>query len=384
MALTAAARRRALQVAPYLVLLLVLAACGREYPQTTLSPKSDFTRMIDGVFMNTVYWAAGVFVLVEGALIWAILRYRGKPDDAEPTQTHGNTTLEIMWTAIPALILAMISVPTVRAIFKTYEQPTGADVLDIEVTGHQWWWEFRYPQYGVTTANELHVPVGRTVSLKMGAYDVIHSFWMPQLGAKRDVFPDRKTTLWFRADSAGFYPGQCAEFCGTQHGKMAFHVVSESEADFDAYIKGMQRTNPAPAAPAPAAPAPAAGAPTATAPATGAPATTAAAADSSKAVAAVGSPDTLAGSKLFAAKACSSCHSLNAVKPMKGLVGPNLANVGARRYIAAGTLLNTDENRARWIQHPWSFKHGAVMPELGLSEADARTLAAYLRTHTGK
>lgn len=364
MALTAAARRRALQMAPYLVLLL-LAACGREYPQSTLAPKSDFTRMIDGVFMNTVYWAAGVFLLVEGALIWAILRYRGKPDDAEPTQTHGNTTLEIMWTAIPALILAMISVPTVRAIFKTYEQPAGPDVLRVEVTGHQWWWEFRYPQYGVTTANELHVPVGRTVSFKMDSYDVIHSFWMPQLGAKRDVFPDRHTTLWFRADSAGFYPGQCAEFCGTQHGKMAFDVVSEPEGDFDAYIKGLQ--------------------------ATGAPA--AAAADTTKAaaptaVAGQAAPgaeaDTIAGAKLFAAKACSGCHSLSATDKRKTLLGPNLANVGVRRYIAAGTLLNTDENRARWIQHPWSFKHGAVMPELGLSDADAKTLAAYLRTHTGK
>ena len=371
-----AVMRRRLRLAPGMV-VLALAACAHEYPQSTLSPKSDFTRMIDGVFMNTVWWALAVFILVEGALLWAIFRYRGRPDDPEPRQTHGNTTIEIIWTAIPALILAMISVPTVRAIFKTYEEPSGAEVVRVNVTGHQWWWEFNYPQYGVTSANELHVPVGKTVFLEMNAFDVLHSFWMPQLGAKRDVFPNRKTTLWFRADSAGFYPGQCAEFCGTQHGRMAFHVAAQSPAEFDAYIKGLQATG-GPAAPPAAA--------DSTKRSASAPVTTTALAAQTP-VPGPGAPagaDTLAGSKLFAAKGCIGCHSLNAVKFSKGLIGPNLANVGSRHYIAAGTLLNTDENLAHWIQHPWSVKHGVLMPELGLSEADARTLAAYLRTHTGK
>lgn len=371
-----AVMRRRLRLAPGMV-VLALAACAHEYPQSTLSPKSDFTRMIDGVFMTTVWWALAVFILVEGALLWAIFRYRGRPDDPEPRQTHGNTTIEIIWTAIPALILAMISVPTVRAIFKTYEEPSGAEVVRVNVTGHQWWWEFNYPQYGVTSANELHVPVGKTVFLEMNAFDVLHSFWMPQLGAKRDVFPNRKTTLWFRADSAGLYPGQCAEFCGTQHGRMAFHVAAQTPAEFDAYIKGLQATGAPAAAPVAA---------DSTRRSASAPViTTALAAQTPvQTPAAPAGADTLAGSKLFAAKGCVGCHSLNAVKFSKGLIGPNLANVGSRHYIAAGTLLNTDENLAHWIQHPWSVKHGVLMPELGLSEADARTLAAYLRTHTGK
>lgn len=356
-----AAVRRALRVAPFLIVLLVLAACGRDYPQSTLHPRSDFTRMIDGVFMNTVWWAIGVFILVEGALVWTIFRFRGRPDDPEPRQVHGNTTIEIVWTAIPALILAMISVPTVRAIFKTYEEPSGAEVVRVNVTGHQWWWEFNYPQYGVTSANELHVPVGKTVFLEMNSFDVIHSFWMPQLGAKRDVFPNRKTTLWFRADSTGFYPGQCAEFCGTEHGRMAFHVDVQTPEEFAAYINGLKATGAAAAAVTPGAPAAQAPPP-----------------------APAGAADTLAGSKLFAAKGCVGCHSLNAVKFSKGLLGPNLANVGARRYIAAGTVLNTEENLAHWIQHPSSIKHGVLMPELGLTATDAQTLAAYLRTHTGK
>lgn len=356
-----AAVRRALRVAPFLIVLLVLAACARDYPQSTLHPRSDFTRMIDGVFMNTVWWAIAVFILVEGALVWTIFRFRGRPDDPEPRQVHGNTTIEIIWTAIPALILAMISVPTVRAIFKTYEEPSGAEVVRVNVTGHQWWWEFNYPQYGVTSANELHVPVGKTIFLEMNSFDVIHSFWMPQLGAKRDVFPNRKTTLWFRADSTGFYPGQCAEFCGTEHGRMAFHVDVQSPEDFDAYVKGLQATGAA-----------------------ATPVTTTALAAQAPPAPAAGAADTLAGSKLFAAKGCVGCHSLNAVKFSKGLLGPNLANVGARRYIAAGTVVNTDANLAHWIQHPSTVKHGVLMPELGLSAADAQTLAAYLRTHTGK
>jgi len=366
-----AALRRALGLAPFLVVLLVLTACAHEYPQSTLNPKSDFTRMIDGVFMQTVYWATGVFVLVEGALLWAVIKFRGKPDDPEPAQTHGNTKLEILWTIIPALLLAMISVPTVRAIFKTYEEPSGPDIVRVNVTGHQWWWEFHYPQYGVTSANELHVPVGKTVFLEMNAFDVLHSFWMPQLGAKRDVFPNRITTLWFRADSAGFYPGQCAEFCGTQHGKMAFHVAAESQADFEAYMKGLQATGVVAAAGDSA---------RAKADSSSRAGTTTA----SLAAQSATTPDTMAGKKLFASKGCIGCHSLNAVKFSKGLIGPNLSDVGSRHYIAAGTLPNTDENLAHWIQHPWSVKHGVLMPELGLTEADARTLAAYLRTHTGK
>ena len=221
-----AARR----LAPVLLIALAFAACGgtsEQYPQSTLHPKADFTRMLDDVFMTTVWWSVVVFVLVEGALLYVILRYRGKPTDGEVRQVHGNTTLEIIWTAIPALILAMIAVPTVRAIFRTYEVPRGEAML-VEVIGHQWWWEFRYPEYGVTTANELHVPTGRVVTLKMKTVDVLHSFWLPQLAAKRDVFPDRATTLWFRADSAGYYSGQCAEFCGVQHGRMGFHVAATS------------------------------------------------------------------------------------------------------------------------------------------------------------
>ena len=366
------------RLAPVLLTTLALAACGGtsgQYPQSTLHPKSDFTRMIDDVFMTTVWWSVVVFVLVEGALVYVILRYRGKPSDAEVSQVHGNTTLEIIWTAIPALILAMIAVPTVRAIFRTYEVPKGESLI-VEVTGHQWWWEFRYPEYGVVTANELHVPTGRVVTLKMKTADVLHSFWLPQLAAKRDVFPDRATTVWFRADSTGYYSGQCAEFCGVQHGRMGFHVAATSPAEFDAYIAGLRGTG----APVPADTS--ARTPTATAASAGAAGTTVTTlgAQGGQATAPDSTTPAGQGAKLFATRGCIGCHTLDATLQAK-MIGPNLGNVGSRRFIGAGMLVNDDENLARWIFNPQLIKHGILMQPMGLTMDEARQVAAYLRTH---
>ena len=381
MSLAARAVRRLSRLAPWFVLVLVLVgtACSRDFPQTTLAPKGDLARIEDDIFYTTVKWATLVFVLVEGALVYAIFRFRGKPSDPEPEQVHGNTVVEIVWTVIPSLILAMIAVPTVKAIFKENETPKGGDVLTVEVIGHQWWWEFRYPDLKLTTANELHVPVGRTVSLKMGAYDVVHSFWLPQFAGKRDVFPNRETRLWFTAEEPGEYTGQCAEFCGIQHGRMAFRVVAQDAAAFAAWSDHMKTLG----APPPAPPKPdtvktssegatlqqAAGKPGAGAPA-----------DSAKPAPAE-DPLVAQGQKLFLMKGCVGCHSLVAYNAPQGLLGPNLANVGARTYIAAGTLPNTDENLAHWIRVPQDVKHGVLMPNLGVSEDEAKALVAFLRTH---
>ena len=367
MSLAARAVRRLSRLAPWFVVLLVLvaAACARDYPQTTLAPKGDLARIEDDVFFATVKWAVLVFVLVEGALVYAIFRFRGKPGDAEPEQIHGNTMVEIIWTVIPALILAMIAVPTVKAIFKENETPKGSNVLTVEVIGHQWWWEFRYPEYNLTTANELHVPVGRTVSLKMGAYDVIHSFWLPEFAGKRDVFPNRETRLWFTAEEPGEYSGQCAEFCGIQHGRMAFRVEAQAPAAFQTWVDHMKTLGAQPAAPA-------------------APAPSTDSVHTSTAGATVQQPagDLAAqGQKLFLTKGCVGCHSLVAYNAPQGLLGPNLANVGARTYIAAGTLKNTDENLAHWIRNPQEVKHGVLMPVLGVTEDEAKALVAFLRTH---
>jgi cytochrome c oxidase subunit 2 len=340
--------RRSFQWVTALCLALVLAGCGSEsYPQTTLLPRGDFAKIADDLLDVTVRWALLVFVLVEGVLLYAIFRFRGKPGDPEPQQTHGNTTVEVIWTVIPALILAAIAVPTVRAIFQTNAVPR-KDALTIEVVGHQWWWEFRYPEFNLTTANEMHVPMGRMVSLRMGSSDVIHSFWVPQFAAKRDVFPNRETRMWFTAQAEGDYPGQCAEFCGIQHGRMSHRIRAQKPEEFQAWVAHMRTlgSKPQGAAARPAQ-----------------------------------SPQYAEGEKLFTAKGCIACHSMTAVDAPKGMVGPNLANIGARSHLAAGTLRNTDQNLARWIRDPQGIKKGVLMPNLGVTEAEAQALVAYLRAH---
>jgi cytochrome c oxidase subunit 2 len=363
------------------LLVVLAAACSPEhYPQTALRPISDFARIGDDIQTQTFYWALGVFILVEGALLYAVFRFRGKPTDAEPRQIHGNTTIEIIWTIIPAAILAAIAVPTVRGIFQTNEIPPG-DALKVEVVGHQWWWEFRYPDLNITTANEVHIPVGQTVSFRMHTADVVHSFWPPRFAGKRDVFPNRETRLWFKAEEAGEYPGQCTEFCGIQHGRMAFRVKAQTAEEFQTWVSHMQTLGAKPAAAA------AAGDSVKTASAGAkveaqekqgaAPKDTTATAKAAPPA----DPAYAAGEKLFLAKGCVGCHSLNAVDAPKGMIGPNLANVGARSYIGAGSFKNTDETLARWIQNPQAMKEGVLMPNLGVKPEEARALVAYLRAH---
>ncbi len=390
---SARAQHRLRLVALALLLGVAVACSPDHYPQTALRPLTDYARIGDDIQDTTLYWAVGVFILVEGALLYAIFRFRGRPDDAEPVQVHGNTVVEILWTAIPALILAFIAVPTVRGIFKMNEVPRG-EHLEIEVIGHQWWWEFRYPKYNITTANELVIPVGQTVAIRQNSNDVVHSFWPPRFAGKRDVFPGRETRMWFKAEESGEYPGQCAEFCGIQHGRMAFRVVAHNAPEFTTWLQHMQTLGAKPAASATAAPADdslrtaSAGA---TVPVTqgsqrnsaGQQQDNRAAKDSGSTVSAPApqSPQYAQGEKLFATKGCIGCHSLNAFNAPKGMVGPNLGNVGGRSYIAAGALRNTDENLARWIRNPQGIKVGVVMPNLGVTEPEANALVAYLRAH---
>ena len=349
--------------------LALAAACQGEYPQSVLEPRGEFARITDAVFMQTVWWAILVFVLVQGALLYAMFRFRGRPGDAEPAQVHGNTTLEIVWTIIPAVILAVIAVPTVKAIFKTAEVP-GDNPLTVEVIGHQWWWEFRYPEFNLTTANELHVPINRTVHLRMGSADVLHSLLgaavcrqarrLPQPGdpalvhrraggelsgavhrvlrdpARQDGVPRRRQ----RAGRVRRLGGEDADVRGR---------AAAGPRRQDTVRKDTVRT-------------------------------TSAAAPSRRAGARRRSRPAADGQKLFLAKGCAGCHSLVALNAPKGMLGPNLANIGARTWIAAGTLPNTDENLAHWIRVPQEVKHGVLMPNLGLSENEAKSIAAYLRT----
>lgn len=342
--------------------VLVAGCAGENYPQSTLHPKGDFAEMVDALFQTTVFWATIIFIGVEAALLYAIFRFRAKPNDLEPKQTHGNTLVEIVWTVIPAAVLAFVAVPTVRTIFATAEIPEasgdGVEPLRVDVIGHQWWWEFRYPDLGIVTANELHIPVGRTVDVRMKTVDVLHSFWVPQFAGKRDVFPNRETRIWFTAREAGAYPGACAEFCGLQHGRMAFYVMAEDPATFDAWVATRQADSAQAAMRAPAPPA-----------------------DSAAPVPAPADALVAQGRQLFMAKACVGCHALGSAGAPTALIGPNLGGIGTRRMIASGWLENTDENLAAWIKDPAAFKEGVAMAGVyQVTDAEAAALAAFLRT----
>jgi cytochrome c oxidase subunit 2 len=340
----------------------VVTGCAEHYHQTTLLPKSDITKMIDGVFRTTVAWATVVFVLVEGALLFALFKFRERPGGGEPAQTHGNTQLEVVWTIIPAVILAFIAVPTVRTIFKTSVPAVNPEV-DVEVIGHQWWWEFRYPKLGVITANELHVPTGKMIGLRMWTSDVLHSFWSPQLASKRDVFPhpapSRKKVnpLWFKTDTTGVFSGQCAEFCGIQHGRMGLRVIVQTQADFDQWVEQQRIGSPL--------------------------------INAGKREAVVDSAakaDTIMtkGQTAFLAGGCISCHAM-AGTPLAGaltLRGPNLSHVGSRLTIGAGMYQNTPTNLANWLRDPQRMKQGShmILPR-PLTDAEITTLVAYLRAN---
>ncbi len=387
MRLVRAPWRRFLPVGLLSFILLGLAACdGAKYPQSTLHPKGDFAAMVDDVFMTTVWLALLVFILVEAGLLWAIWRFRAKPNDPRPKQIHGSTLVEIIWTVIPAVVLAFVAVPTIKTIFATYTVPepaAGSEApLKVEVIGHQWWWEFRYPEYGITTANQLHVPVGRTVDLRMKSADVLHAFWIPQMAGKRDIFPNRETRIWFTAAEAGEFPGACTEFCGLQHARMDLYVISQTPAEFAEWVALRKRDADSVVTP---------GAGTVTVDTTirdtlsGTRAATdlspEALPDSAQLAAnAPGDPRIAQGKELFTKKACIGCHQLSSINARKGMLGPNLAGIGTRKTIAAGWLPNTDANLKWWIMKPQEVKPGVkmVVPEMTDAEADA--IVAYLRT----
>lgn len=319
------------------VLALTLTACGPE-PQSALLPASDFAQTLQDLFANIFWWAVGVFVVVEGVLLYALVKFRDRPENEEAAQFHGHTLLEIAWTLAPALILVAIFIPTAQAIFQVDQPPEdAAEALKVEVIGHQWWWRFNYPDLGITTANEMHVPVDRRVELELSSNDVIHSYWVPRLGGKRDVFPGRNTNLWFTPDSTGTYSGACAEYCGTSHALMKTRVVVQDSADFREWVRHQEQPAEAPT-------------------------------------------DSLAsdGRDVFM-RVCIACHTVEGT-PAQSEIGPDLTHVASRKTIAAGIAENTPENMARWLRHPQQVKPGNKMEIPQLTEDQIEALVAYLET----
>jgi len=410
--------RKAGAVALTVAVAALLAACGGSHPESVFHQRTDVNRDVDFLFKILIYAGTGVFIFVEAILVWTLIRYRARPGQPEPKHVHGNTTLEITWTVIPLIILIVIAVPTIRTIFKTQATARG-DALQVEVVGHQWWWEFRYPQYTmagangrvdtVVTANELYLPVGKTVNFTLHSRDVIHSFWVPALAGKRDLVTNHTNYLWYTPDSVGSdaFNGACVEYCGTSHANMRFKTFTVSQADFDSWIANQQQmaVGSAPAAPAPAAgatPGAAGAVAAATTPApAGAPAAQVTAPVQvtqagfvsfprekipAYAVPQTPLPANLAfddnvltggnaanGEKLVSTGMCIACHAIRGVPTMIGNIGPNLTHVGSRTTIAAGLYPNDPRHLARWVKDPTKMKPGVTMPSFGIGEYDPVT-----------
>lgn len=318
--------------------LTLLAACAKNAPQDTLKPKGPVARQIDHLINPVFLVAAVIFVLVEFLAVYFVLKYRHRDDAPEPVQIHGNTRLELAWTLIPALILLGVAVPTIKTIFDLSRKPKNA--VNVTVIGHQFWWEMRYDDYGIVTANELHIPVNKPVeiTLKGDVTDVIHSFWIPPLGGKTDIIPGRTSHMHFEADAPGTYLGQCTEYCGLSHANMRARAIAHPTDEFDAWVKGQQLAAATP------------------------PAGTSAA----------------EGEALFTAKGCAGCHTIQGVST--GMVGPNLTHLQSRSVFAGALFDMTPGNLRNWLHDPPGVKPGSKMPNLKLSADEINKLVDYLET----
>jgi cytochrome c oxidase subunit 2 len=331
-------RARQLTVLASLTLLLLLVGCQGPFPQTTFSATTEFGADLSGLFWLIFWWAVVVFVVVEVGVIYVLIRFRARPGQEDPAPVHGHTALEIAWTLAPAMIIVFIAVPTIQVIWKDAGADT-TNALQVEAIGHQWWWEFRYPEYGIVTANDLYLPQGRPVEVQLTSADVIHSFWLPRLAGKRDMILGRTSRLVFTPDSTGEFWGQCAEYCGTSHANMRFRAFVQSPADFDAWVTN-QTSPPAPEASLSAAEA--------------------------------------QGLAAYRTRGCVACHAIDGISA--GVLGPDLNHFGNRSTVAGGILDNTAENLADWLRDPPGVKPGSLMPNFQLSEDDITALVTYLQS----
>lgn len=306
---------------------------GGSSPFDARSPQA---RAIADLFTWNLAIAGAIFVLVTGLVVYIAIRYRARPGQGEPPPVFGNRTLEIVWTLAPAAILLVVAFFTV-ATMRAADPPAEGQPPDLIVTGMQWWWRVEYPQSGVVTANEIHIPAGRRLLVRLQSGDVIHDFWVPQLGPKRDMNPGSANQLWIEADAPGTYLGGCSEYCGAEHAWMLIRVIAQPPAEFDAWLRAQAQPAPAPAG------------------------------------------DAARGAQVFQQQTCVNCHAI-AGTSASARVGPDLTHLASRETIGAGRVANTPDNLARWVADPHALKPGVLMPGFQLSPDDLRALIAYLET----
>jgi cytochrome c oxidase subunit 2 len=323
--------------------------------QSLFDPASPEAESIRNLSVLVLAITGFIFIVVEGVLIIAIVRFRrGAAPGKEPPQVYGSKPIEIAWTAAPALIVFVLVMVTARTLWEVNAGPSPPQpddhALFVTVVGHQWWWEYRYDHYdgkeiGLTTANELRIPAGtkdvkRRICLTLKSADVCHSFGVPRLAGKTDLIPGRTNYMSFQTDQPDVYLGQCAEFCGAQHANMCIRVIAEPAEDFERWLAN-EKKDQAPR-------------------------------DSD-------SDAVKKGRQVFLRETCINCHRV-AGTSAKGADAPDLTHVMSRQTLATGMIANSPDNLRRWIADPQKIKPGCLMPAFGLSERDRDLIADYLVT----
>jgi len=306
---------------------------------SSLLRNSALAQPIFHLFLLVGIVMAAILLLVTVLVLYASFRYRHSATGEIPQQEFGRTSLEILWTAGPVVILIFIFGATIHAMRESDPGFAAKQQPDLVIVAHQWWWEARYLESGVIAANEIHLPVGKRLFVRLESADVIHDWWVPQLGRKMDAVPGHPNFLWLEADSPGFYSGTCAEYCGADHAWMRIGVIADAEPTFERWVQHqLEVPSPLPAG-----------------------------------------SDAVQGAELFQQMTCGNCHAI-AGSSAKGRIGPDLTHIGSRLTLAAGRFQNTPANLASWLANPQAIKPDSHMPNFQLTDPQVRQLTAYLET----
>ena len=312
-------------------------------PTNIFAPASTPAKSIFGLSLFVLAVTGAIFFVVFTLLLYSVVKFRKtKSDDGrEPPQVYGSNQVELAWTIIPTLIVVALFMAAGRVIAVVQRTSPPSNAITVTAIGHQFWWEYRYPELGVVTANELHVPVSdpahpNPTFINLLSADTDHSFWVPRLAGKTDLIPNHPNSMWIDPQETGLYLGQCAQYCGTQHAKMLLRVYVQSKDDFDRWIE--QQRQPA---------------------------------SVNDAVS--------QGQRIFETTACINCHTVSGTVA-NGQFGPDLTHLMSRDTIAAGAAPNTPKNLRLWVQNPNAIKPGCLMPAMQLNEQELDALTAYLET----
>jgi len=333
-------------MATFVLVPLTLSAADNSDASLTTSifaPESTPAHSIMRLSLFVLAITGAIFVVVFSLIIYAVVRFRRRPEDdgKEPAQVYGSNPVEMAWTVVPIIIVVVLTLTTARIIHEIQDAPKPPDAVDVQVIGHQFWWEIRYPKYGIVTANEMHVPVSlkehpTPTFLDLRSADVVHSFWVPRLAGKTELVPNKVNTMWIDPERTGLFLGQCAKYCGTQHSWMLLRVYVDTPEEFARWLE-QQKTS------------------------------------------AASEPAAVAGRRIFERNACINCHAVNGTVGT-GRFGPDLTHLMSRDTLGSGVITNTPENLRAWIKAPDRFKPGVLMPAMNLNDPEIDQLVAYLVT----